>query len=157
MMGKGTNESKPVTLAEVKRILEKRQGTAGEFGYEQQTTLSYAQRFAHLSHSEAEAMQKEVEELGVPTSSAVKVVDLIPKNKPQLMLILAKDKVELPEKKLAELEGIVAKFSKKAKKLEPPKTEEAKIAEPPPEDGKDKKDGETIKGKEANEKEEKTN
>ncbi len=155
MMGKGTNESKPVTLAEVKRILEKRQGTAGEFGYEQQTTLSYAQRFSHLSHSEAETMQKEVEELGVPVSCAVKVVDLIPKNKPQLMLILAKDKVELSEKKLAELEEIVAKFSKKAKKLEPPKIEEAKPAEPPSEDGK--KEGEKGKAKEADEKEEKTN
>ena len=153
MMGKGTNESRPVTLAEVKRILEKRQGTAGEFGYEQQTTLSYAQRFSHLSHSEAEAMLKEVEELGVPASCAVKVVDLIPKNKPQLMLILAKDKVELPEKKLAELEETIAKFSKKAKKLEPPKIEDAKPKEPAPEDGK--KEGE--KAKEADEKEEKTN
>ena len=155
MIGKGTNESRPVTLAEVKRVLEKRQGTAGEFGYEQQTTLSYAQRFSHLSHADAEAMQKEVEELGVPPGCAVKVVDLVPKNKPQLMLVLAKDRVELSEKKLGELEEIIAKFSKKAKKLEPPKIEDAKPKEPAPEDGK--KEGEKGKEKEANEKEEKTN
>lgn len=130
MIGKGLNESRPATLAEVKKVLEKRQGTAGEFGYEQQTTLSYAQRFAHLSHSEAEDLQKEAEELGVPASAAVKIADLLPKNKPQLMLILAKDKTELSEKKLSELEEMVAKFSKKAKKLEPLKIEEPKSAEP---------------------------
>ena len=71
------------------------------------------------------------------------------------MLVLAKDRVELSEKKLGELEEIIAKFSKKAKKLEPVKIEEVKPAEPPPEDGK--KEAEKSKEKEANEKEEKTN
>ena len=154
MIGKGTNETKPVTLAEVKRILEKRQGTAGEFGFEQQTSLSYAVRFAHLSHTDAEAMLKDVLELEVPAAAAVKIVDLIPKNKPQLMLVLAKDRVELSEKKLAELEGIIAKFSKKAKKLEPVKIEEPKPAEAPAEEKKEEKKG---KEKADNEKEEKTN
>lgn len=149
MIGKGTNETKPVTLAEVRRILEKRQGTAGEFGFEQQTTLSYAQRFAHLSHSDAEAMLKDVEGLGLPAATAVKIVDMLPKNKAQIMLIFSKDKSELSEKKMAELEAIITKFAKKAKKLEPVKIEEPKPAEPPPEDGKSgKKEGE----KEAKEK-----
>ena len=133
MIGKGSNESKPVTLVEVKRILEKRQGTAGEFGFEQQTALSYAQRFAHLTHSEAEAMEKELLELELPLSTAVKIVDLLPKSKAQIMLIFAKDKAELSEKKMAELEGIIAKFGKKAKKLEPLKIEEVKPTEAPAE------------------------
>lgn len=130
MIGKGTNESRPATLEEVKRILEKRQGTAGEFGFEQQTTLSYAQRFAHLSHTDTEAMLKDVSELGLQPSTAVKIVDILPRNKAQIMLIFSKDKAELSEKKMAELEEIIAKFSKKAKKLEPPKIEEPKPAEP---------------------------
>ena len=150
MIGKGTSESKPVPLAEVKRILEKRQGTAGEFGFEQQTTLSYSQRFAHLSHTDAAELQKEAEGLGLPAATAVKIADILPKNKAQIMLIFSKDKTELPEKKLAELEALVAKFSKKAKKFEPAKTEEPKIAEAPAEKEKSKE-------KEANEKEEKTN
>lgn len=149
MIGKGTNETKPVTLAEVRRILEKRQGTAGEFGFEQQTTLSYAQRFSHLSHADAEAMQKDVGELGLPAATAVKIVDMLPKNKAQIMLIFSKDKSELSEKKMGELEAIIAKFAKKAKKLEPVKIEEPKPAEPQPEDDKSgKKEGE----KEAKEK-----
>ena len=117
MIGKGIAESTPVTLAEVKRVLEKRQGTAGEFGFEQQTSLSYAQRFAHISHADAESMLKEVLELELPLSTAVKIVDILPKAKSQIMLIFAKDKAELSEKKMAELEAIIAKFSKKAKKL----------------------------------------
>ena len=119
MIGKGIAESTPVTLAEVKRVLEKRQGTAGEFGFEQQTSLSYAQRFAHISHADAESMLKEVLELELPLSTAVKIVDILPKAKSQIMLIFAKDKAELSEKKMAELEAIIAKFSKRRRSLSP--------------------------------------
>ena len=133
MIGKGIAESTPVTLAEVKRVLEKRQGTAGEFGFEQQTSLSYAQRFSHLSHADAENMLKEVLELELPVSTAVKIVDILPKGKAQILLIFAKDKAELSEKKMAELEAIIAKFGKKAKKLEPLKIEEVKPTEAPAE------------------------
>ena len=40
---------------------------------------------------------------------------------------------ELSEKKMAELEAIIAKFGKKAKKLEPVKIEEVKPTEAPAE------------------------
>ncbi|MCX6772542.1 MAG: hypothetical protein NTV88_02105 [Candidatus Micrarchaeota archaeon] len=155
MIGKGIAESTPVTLAEVKKVLEHRQGTAGEFGFEQQTTLSYAQRFSHLSHADADHMQKEVLELGLPISTVVKIVDILPKNKAQILLIFAKDKAELTDKKMTELEAIIAKFGKKAKKLEPMKIEEVKPTEAPSEAPAEaeKKEG---KEKKADDKEEKT-
>ena len=131
MIGKGAYQVRPATLAEVAKILEKRQGTLGEFGFEQQTSLDYARKFAHLKLSDAQNMQKELEDAGLKPESAVKVVDLLPKSRQQLLLIIAKDKAELPEKKLAEIEEIVAKFSKKAKKAEAPAPAEA--AEPLPE------------------------
>ena len=118
MIGKGAHETRPVTLAEVEKILEHRQGTSGEFGFEQQTTLDYARKFAHLKLSDATEMQKELEELEVKPEIAVKVVDILPKNKSQLMLILTKDKADFSEKKVASIEEIIARFSKKAKKLE---------------------------------------
>jgi len=134
MIGKGANEIRPATLAEVLKVLEKRQGTAGEFGFEQQTTLEYAKRFAHLKLSDAEEMYKELIELEVKPEIAVKVVDLLP-IKNQLMLILAKDKVELPEKKMEKVLELVAKFQKKAKKFEPKVIEAptAPVAVPAPE------------------------
>jgi DNA-directed RNA polymerase subunit F len=120
MIGKGANTIRPATLAEVEKILEKRQSVGGgEFGFEQQTSLEYARRFSHLKHGDASEMLAELEKLDVKTETAVKIVDLLPKNKSQLMLILSKDKVELSEKKLAQAEEIIATYCKKAKKFEP--------------------------------------
>jgi DNA-directed RNA polymerase subunit F len=149
MIGKGAHEIRPATLAEVVRILEKRQGTGGEFGFEQQTTLDYSKKFARLKLSDAQEMQSELEGLGLKAETAVKIVDILPMNKSQFALILAKDKSELSEKKLAEAEEIVAKFSKKAKKIESAKPEEAASAPEPeaaakgaaPEEGKKKEAG----------------
>ena len=125
MIGKGAYEIRPATLAEVTRILEKRQGTVGEFGFEQQTTLDYAKRFSRLKLSDAQELQSELEKLGLKPETAVKIADILPINRAQLQLILAKDKVDLAEKKVTELEELVAKHAKKAKKIEP------KVAEAP--------------------------
>jgi DNA-directed RNA polymerase subunit F len=150
MIGKGAAEIRPVTLSEVEKILDKRQGTGGEFGFEQQTSLSYAKTFAHLKLSDAQEMQKELEELGLKPEVAVKIVDILPKVKSQIALILAKDRTDLPEKKVAEISEIVAKYSKKAKKLvieKPPEAVEGAeaaaepAAEPKAEDGEKKEEG----------------
>ncbi|MCX8197201.1 MAG: RNA polymerase Rpb4 family protein [Candidatus Micrarchaeota archaeon] len=118
MIGKGAYEVKPVTLAEVLKILEKRQGTGGEFGFEQQTALDYVRKFAHLKLSDAQEMAKELLEAAeLKEEIAVKIVDILP-NRQQLMLILAKDKAELPEKKIDAILEIVERYRKKAKKVE---------------------------------------
>ncbi|MEM4348263.1 MAG: hypothetical protein QXN37_01705 [Candidatus Anstonellaceae archaeon] len=116
---------KPVTLAEVVRILEKRQGTGGEFGFEQQTSLEYARRFAHLKFSDAQEMLGELLAMELKPEAAVKIVDILP-TKQQLMLILAKDKIELPGKKIDTILEIVEKYRKKAKKFEPKHKEDSK-------------------------------
>ena len=129
MIGKGAHQVRPATLAEVEKVLEKRQGTAGEFGFEQQTTLDYARRFARLKLADATELVSELEKLGLKPETAVKLADILPQNKGQLALILAKDKTELSDKKASELEELVAKYAEKAKRIEP-KKEEA-TAEPP--------------------------
>lgn len=132
MIGKGAREIRPATLAEVEKILDHRQGTGGEFGFEQQTTLDYAKRFSHLKLSDANSMLEELAKLDLKPETAVKIVDLLPKNKSQLMLVLSKDRAELADKKIAEIEEIIAKYSKKAKKIEV-KKEEPVAAEAAPE------------------------
>jgi len=119
MIGKGANEIRPALLSEVEKILEKRQGTAGEFGFEQQTSLEYAKRFSHLKYNDAKEMLEGLEKLEIKAETAVKIVDILPKNKSQLMLILVKDKVELAEKKMEKVEALIAEYSMKAKKFEP--------------------------------------
>ena len=133
MIGKGANEIRPATLAEVEKILEKRQGTAGEFGFEQQTTLDYAKKFAKLKLSDAQELEAELEKLGVKSETAVKLTDVLPSNKGQLALILAKDRASITDKAATQIEELVAKYAKKAKKIESSKAplEEAKPAESP--------------------------
>lgn len=125
MIGKGASEIRPATLSEVAKILEKRQGTAGEFGFEQQTSLDYAKRFGKLKLSDAQEMQSELEKLELKNETAVKITDILPSTKAQLLLILSKDKTDASEKKLGQLEEIVAKFAKKAKKIESKPADEA--------------------------------
>ena len=153
MIGKGAREIRPVTLAEVEKILEQRQGTSGEFGFEQQTSLDYAKKFAHLKLSDATSMKEELEALELKPETAVKIVDLLPKNKSQLLLIISKDRADYPEKKLGEIEEIIAKFSKKAKKIEIKKEEpvaaEAAPAEAPAEEKKEAKDEKAPKEEKA--------
>jgi DNA-directed RNA polymerase subunit F len=143
MIGKGANTIRPATLAEVEKILDKRQGVGGgEFGFEQQTSLEYARRFSHLKQSDAKEMLDELEKLEVKAETAVKIVDLLPKNNSQLMLVLAKDKVELPEKTLAKVGELITAYSKKAKKFEPkaePAPEAAPAEEKPAEPAAEKK------------------
>ena len=135
MIGKGAHEIRPATLAEVAKILEKRQGTIGEFGFEQQTTLDYAKRFAKLKLSDAQELAAELEKLGMKGETAVKIADILPASKSQLALVLAKDKPDLSEKKIAEVEELVAKYSKKAKKIEAAPVLAPEAAKP--EEGKD--------------------
>lgn len=152
MIGKGAHEIRPATLAEVTRILEKRQGMIGEFGFEQQTTLDYAKRFARLKLSDAQELQSELEKAGLKSETAVKIADILPVNRAQLQLILAKDKVDLAEKKIADVEELVAKYSKKAKKIEP------KVAEAiaPAENAAEAVGGKKAEGKPGETKEEKS-
>ena len=153
MIGKGAHNIRPATLSEVAKILEKRQGTAGEFGFEQQTSLSYAEKFSHLKLSDAQAMMEELVELGLKAETAAKVVDLLPRNKNQLMLILSKDKTDLSEKKMGELEAAIAKFAAKAKNLDVRKEEPAAAAEgAAPKEGEDKGGKEAPPAEEAKEK-----
>ena len=132
MIGKGANEIRPATLAEVEKILEKRQGTAGEFGFEQQTTLDYAKKFAKLKLSDAQELSAELEKLGVKSETAVKLTDVLPSNKGQLALILAKDRASITDKAAAQIEELVAKYAKKAKKIESSKAPLEEIKPPAP-------------------------
>ena len=147
MIGKGANEVRPATLAEVVKILEKRQGTVGEFGFEQQTTLDYSKRFARLKLSDAQELFSELEKLGLKAETAAKITDILPISRAQLLLILAKDKSDLPEKKMAEVEELVGKAAKKAKKVEPKGAEQPAAPEAPavPENGAGEKKEEEKK------------
>ena len=101
--------SKPVTLSQVKDILEKREkDEIGEFGYEQQQTAEHAKKFVKHSSKEDEAMIKEImKNKKINLETAIKIVDTLPKTTETLKTILLRDKIELTEEELNEIQKII--------------------------------------------------
>lgn len=88
MIGKELVSSKPVTLPEAGEIV---QSIEGEPTYEQKATLEYVKRVAHVDAAKArEAVQKLVE-AGLSEELAVKIVNVWPKDKTDLYVVLAKE------------------------------------------------------------------
>jgi DNA-directed RNA polymerase subunit F len=97
MIGKKTEDSHSVTLPEVKALLEAR-ASQPDFGYEQQTSLDYSKKFAKLEKGDADKLLAALMEIdGMKMEAAVKLVDIMPMFKSQLVPILAKDKVLLSD------------------------------------------------------------
>lgn len=142
-MVKNVSDVRPALLAEVEKILSVRQGTGGEFGFEQQTALDYAKKFSHLSLSNAEKMKEEIEKLEIKSETAAKIVDMLPKNRSLLLLILAKERSDFSEKKIEQIEEIIARFCKKEKKKEIGEKEEKKGEEKEAEKAGEKEEKET--------------
>ncbi|MBI2079662.1 hypothetical protein HYT84_02770 [Candidatus Micrarchaeota archaeon] len=95
------NSSKAVSLAEVKEILKKREGSE-ELGYEQKQTVEYLDKFADSEKKDADKWMAELmKNERVTLETAVKIVDLKPKRIETLKAILTKDKVDLTEEEMS--------------------------------------------------------
>ncbi|VVC02367.1 Uncharacterised protein [uncultured archaeon] len=131
MLGRKVESTRPVTLVEVKKILEQR-SVEPDFGYEQQTSLDYARKLAKLTPEDATKMEKElVEEVpALRAESLVKIVDILPVHESTIGAILAKERISLSPAQNAKVLEIVAKFrTKMIAPPEPEKKEEAAKAE----------------------------
>jgi DNA-directed RNA polymerase subunit F len=97
--------TKPVSISEVKEILEKRKEGESELGYEQQQTFEYAEKFARRSRKEtasvAEKLMKANKKL--TEEAAIKLADIAPKSMETIKAILLKDKIDLNEEELNDI------------------------------------------------------
>lgn len=154
MIGKTSANSKPVTLAEVESILEKRKNE-GEMGYEQQACLDYVKKFNKLTKEQADDMLGELmKNESVKEAAAIKIVDILPAYKSQLKMLLAKERIELSEDELAKLMATVQKY-RAVMRAPPQKAEEAKEGEKPAEEEVKKEEKKEEVGEGAEKKEEK--
>ncbi|MFH1307033.1 MAG: RNA polymerase Rpb4 family protein [Candidatus Micrarchaeota archaeon] len=134
MLGKKHENLRPVTLAEVKKVLSER-SKEPDFGYEQQTCLDYATKFCKLKEEDAKQLEKEISEFEELTPQAVvKIVDILPLHKSTLRVILAKDKITIDDEKFEKILKLVLKA--KEKQITPPT---------PKKEGKEKEEGEEEK------------
>lgn len=127
MLGRKVESTRPVSLVEVKRILEQR-SVEPDFGYEQQTSLDYARKLAKLTVEDAAKLEKElVEEVpALKAEALVKIVDILPVHESTIGAILAKERISLSPAQNAAVLEIVAKF--RTKMIAPPEPEKKEEA-----------------------------
>jgi len=110
MIEKSILSNRPATLAEVAEVLEKRKED-GELGFEQQTTLTYAQKYAKLSKKKVVELIEELQKIDkIKPVVAVKIADILPKNSDQLRLIFANERYSLTSAEIEEVLKIVKKY-----------------------------------------------
>ncbi len=147
MLGKRSENPRPVLMAEVKDILKAR-SLQPDFGYEQQMSLDYTKRFVHLTAKDSKALSEELTEIeALKPESVCKIVDLLPEHASTLQAILAKDKVALDAKDVTKVMDLVAKAREKM--IEPeivvPASPPAATASPDAPDDKDGKEAKKAK------------
>ena len=140
MIGKNINSSKPVTLAQAKEILEVR-AKDGELQFEQAGSLAYCTKFSKVSAKEAEKLVGHIAAGKVTEELAGKMVDIMPKHKSQIALILSKDKVEISDDEAEKILKLLAPHAEK-------KAEEAAV-EPAGQEAKEEKEAKETKKEKA--------
>ncbi|MCL4365327.1 MAG: hypothetical protein M1569_02430 [Candidatus Marsarchaeota archaeon] len=112
MAGKKRIDSRLASVAEVMEILEDRK-KGGELGYEQTLTLEYAGKFSKLKESESRKMEKDLEDLGLTETLALKVIEIMPGEPNLLKLILAMDRNRQPtdDETINKILGVVKSYS----------------------------------------------
>ncbi|HVO77704.1 MAG TPA: RNA polymerase Rpb4 family protein [Methanomassiliicoccales archaeon] len=105
------SEDRPITLAEVKELLEDEQKKRPELTPEQKVSLDHAGRMARLTSSQANKLKKDLKELGfVPDMVIVKVVDILPEYPEDVRALFAKERLILDKKQIDALLAAVKKY-----------------------------------------------
>jgi len=105
------SNERPVTLAEVKEILEEEQKLRPELGPEQKVSLDHVTRLIKLSANDARKLFKELRSLEfVSENVAVKIVDTLPAYPEDVRALFAKERLILDKKQIDQLLGAVKKY-----------------------------------------------
>ena len=105
------DKARPVSLSEVKNILNKLSKEREEMLYEQRIALEHAQKFAKLPVKKTNDMIKELTKLEfLEQVHAYKIADLLPKNKDDIKTIFAKERITLGENNIKKILEIVGKY-----------------------------------------------
>ncbi|MCL6088609.1 MAG: RNA polymerase Rpb4 family protein [Candidatus Marsarchaeota archaeon] len=130
MLGRKVEGARPVSLVEVRRILEQRSGEP-DFGYEQQTSLDYTRKFAKLTPEDAAKLEKELagEVSALKPEVIVKLVDILPTHASTIIAICAKERITLSAPQTQKCLDVIAKFRERM--VEPPPVPETPVPDAP--------------------------
>ncbi|MEM2192737.1 MAG: RNA polymerase Rpb4 family protein [Candidatus Hadarchaeales archaeon] len=111
MIGKRVIEERPVTLAEVKEILESQKKQ--EMDYAQRLSYDYAQKFAKVDVETAGKIREELAALGkLRENHIVAIIDLMPETKEDLETIFYKERVGIAQEDFKKILEILDKYRK---------------------------------------------
>ena len=134
MIGRRVDSTKPITVAEVRELLEGEKEKR-ELSFEQQSALDYSQKVAKTTAKGADSMVQELVKIEKLTSEvAVKIVDMMAENKEQLAAIISKERYTLTEKEIGQILDILKKGAgsrPRPRPQEPPAEEAAPKQEEP--------------------------
>lgn len=108
MIGKKVIDTDPITIAEVKEMLEDVQEHY-ELTYEQNLALDHVTKFSKLDAESAKKMVEELEEL-IKKTQAIKIADIMPEDMADLRLIFAKERGSIKKEDMEKILEIVNKY-----------------------------------------------
>jgi DNA-directed RNA polymerase subunit F len=108
MIGKKVLETDPISVAEVKEILENF-AEDHELNYEQNLTLDHVIKFSKLEVEESKKLIGELEEV-VKKKYAIKITDMLPQDLADLRLLFAKERIPIKNEDLKKILEIVEKY-----------------------------------------------
>lgn len=111
VVGEKIVEEKPLTLVEVSELLSERKNEK-ELTYEQDLTLKYAKKFVKLTLKQFEKIKEELSKIEkLDEYAIVKIIDVLPKTKEILQLVLPKN-IELDNETAERVLDVTKKYAK---------------------------------------------
>lgn len=108
MIGKKTLETNPISMTNVKKILEDFSKNF-ELNYEQNLTLEHVNKFSELSFEDSEKLINELENI-IKKKYAIKVADILPEDLTDLRLLFAKERIPIKRENMEDILDILNKY-----------------------------------------------
>ena len=108
MIGKKVTDTDPITIAEVKEMLEKLSENY-ELTYEQNLTLDHVTKFSKLEEESAKKLVEELSEI-IKKTQAIKIADIMPEDLADLRLMFAKERGSYKQEDMEKILEIVDKY-----------------------------------------------
>ncbi len=108
MIGKKVTDTDPITIAEVKEMLEKLSENY-ELTYEQNLTLDHVTKFSKLEEESAKKLVEELSEI-IKKTQAIKIADIMPEDMADLRLMFAKERGSYKQEDMEKILEIVDKY-----------------------------------------------
>jgi DNA-directed RNA polymerase subunit F len=104
-------EEEQLSLAEVKKLLEKEKSSREELMPEQKLALQHAESFARLTHAKTKKLVKELAKIEqISEQNAFKIADILPKYSEEVRAIFSKERFTLSKEDVEKVLKLVEKY-----------------------------------------------